>query len=206
MRAGRALEITPNDIYASPPAHAAAPHAHLTEPPNTWTGRQIGTADQSAVGEGERSGTRTRGASHLPLSAPYRRIDTRSTRRSCDNTSVERTCGPKIFSTATRCSVKSPHARTTFACDVTRFAQQYTLNNRVSSSSPGKATTWRCAASPGDVDRFDVVREDEDVLALEEHPRLGVAAQTPRRVRRHSTEPQADHRGARAQVEMSRAR
>src|SRR5436309_3680522 len=30
----------------------------------------------------------------------------------------------------------------------------------------------------GDLDRFDVVLEDEDVLALEEHPRLGVAAQT----------------------------
>src|SRR5436190_13453464 len=30
----------------------------------------------------------------------------------------------------------------------------------------------------GDLDRFDVVLEDHDVLALEEHPRLGVAAQT----------------------------
>lgn len=30
----------------------------------------------------------------------------------------------------------------------------------------------------GDLDRFDVVLEDEDVLALEEHPRIGVAAQT----------------------------
>lgn len=30
----------------------------------------------------------------------------------------------------------------------------------------------------GDLDRFDVVLEDDDVLALEEHPRLGVAAQT----------------------------
>src|SRR6187200_3739369 len=30
----------------------------------------------------------------------------------------------------------------------------------------------------GDLDRCDVVLEDEDVLALEEHPRLGIAAQT----------------------------
>jgi len=30
----------------------------------------------------------------------------------------------------------------------------------------------------GDLDRFDVVLEDEDVIALEEHPRIGVAAQT----------------------------
>jgi 4-hydroxy-3-methylbut-2-en-1-yl diphosphate reductase len=29
-----------------------------------------------------------------------------------------------------------------------------------------------------DLDRFDVVLEDDDVLALDEHPRLGVAAQT----------------------------
>ena len=30
----------------------------------------------------------------------------------------------------------------------------------------------------GDLDRFDIVLEDEDVLALEPHPRMGVAAQT----------------------------
>jgi 4-hydroxy-3-methylbut-2-enyl diphosphate reductase len=30
----------------------------------------------------------------------------------------------------------------------------------------------------GDLDHFDVVLEDDDVLALEEHPRIGVAAQT----------------------------
>jgi 4-hydroxy-3-methylbut-2-enyl diphosphate reductase len=30
----------------------------------------------------------------------------------------------------------------------------------------------------GDLDRFDIVLEDEDVLALEAHPRIGVAAQT----------------------------
>jgi 4-hydroxy-3-methylbut-2-en-1-yl diphosphate reductase len=30
----------------------------------------------------------------------------------------------------------------------------------------------------GDLDRFDVVLEDDDVLTLEEHPRLGVVAQT----------------------------
>ncbi len=30
----------------------------------------------------------------------------------------------------------------------------------------------------GDLDRFDVVLEDDDVLALEEHPRIGIAAQT----------------------------
>ena len=30
----------------------------------------------------------------------------------------------------------------------------------------------------GDLDRFDVVLEDDDVLALGEHPRIGVAAQT----------------------------
>jgi 4-hydroxy-3-methylbut-2-enyl diphosphate reductase len=30
----------------------------------------------------------------------------------------------------------------------------------------------------GDLDRFDVVLEDHDVLALDEHPRIGVAAQT----------------------------
>ena len=34
----------------------------------------------------------------------------------------------------------------------------------------------------GDLDCFDVVLEDEDVLALEEHPRLGVAAQTTQAV------------------------
>src|SRR4029079_122466 len=30
----------------------------------------------------------------------------------------------------------------------------------------------------GDLDRYDVVLDDGDVLALEEHPRLGIAAQT----------------------------
>ena len=30
----------------------------------------------------------------------------------------------------------------------------------------------------GDLDRFDVVLADEDVLALDEHPRIGIAAQT----------------------------
>jgi 4-hydroxy-3-methylbut-2-en-1-yl diphosphate reductase len=34
----------------------------------------------------------------------------------------------------------------------------------------------------GDLDRFDVVLEDDDILALEEHPRLGVAAQTTQSV------------------------
>jgi 4-hydroxy-3-methylbut-2-enyl diphosphate reductase len=34
----------------------------------------------------------------------------------------------------------------------------------------------------GDLDRFDVVLEDEDVLALEEQPRFGVAAQTTQAV------------------------
>jgi 4-hydroxy-3-methylbut-2-enyl diphosphate reductase len=34
----------------------------------------------------------------------------------------------------------------------------------------------------GDLDRFDVVLEDDDVLALEEHARIGVAAQTTQAV------------------------
>src|SRR6186713_1741091 len=34
----------------------------------------------------------------------------------------------------------------------------------------------------GDLDRFDVVLTEEDVLALEEHPRIGVAAQTTQAV------------------------
>jgi 4-hydroxy-3-methylbut-2-enyl diphosphate reductase len=34
----------------------------------------------------------------------------------------------------------------------------------------------------GDLDRFDVVLADADVLALEEHPRIGVAAQTTQAV------------------------
>jgi 4-hydroxy-3-methylbut-2-enyl diphosphate reductase len=34
----------------------------------------------------------------------------------------------------------------------------------------------------GDLDRFDVVLEDADVLALDEHPRFGVAAQTTQAV------------------------
>jgi 4-hydroxy-3-methylbut-2-enyl diphosphate reductase len=34
----------------------------------------------------------------------------------------------------------------------------------------------------GDLDRFDVVLEDEDVLELDEHPRIGVAAQTTQAV------------------------
>src|SRR3954470_21434262 len=34
----------------------------------------------------------------------------------------------------------------------------------------------------GDLDPFDVVLEDEDVVALEEHPRIGVAAQTAQAV------------------------
>jgi 4-hydroxy-3-methylbut-2-enyl diphosphate reductase len=34
----------------------------------------------------------------------------------------------------------------------------------------------------GDLERFDVVLEDEDVLAIEEHPRIGVAAQTTQAV------------------------
>jgi 4-hydroxy-3-methylbut-2-enyl diphosphate reductase len=36
----------------------------------------------------------------------------------------------------------------------------------------------------GDLDRFDVVLDDEDVLALEEHPRFGVAAQTTQAIER----------------------
>jgi 4-hydroxy-3-methylbut-2-enyl diphosphate reductase len=36
----------------------------------------------------------------------------------------------------------------------------------------------------GDLDRFDVVLHDDDVLALEEHPRIGVAAQTTQAVER----------------------
>jgi 4-hydroxy-3-methylbut-2-enyl diphosphate reductase len=36
----------------------------------------------------------------------------------------------------------------------------------------------------GDLDRFDVVLDDHDVLALEEHPRIGVAAQTTQSVER----------------------
>jgi 4-hydroxy-3-methylbut-2-enyl diphosphate reductase len=36
----------------------------------------------------------------------------------------------------------------------------------------------------GDLDRFDVVLDDEDVLGLDEHPRLGVAAQTTQPVER----------------------
>ncbi len=42
----------------------------------------------------------------------------------------------------------------------------------------------------GDLDRFDVVLADEDVLALEEHPRIGVAAQTTQPVEkvRHTVE------------------
>jgi 4-hydroxy-3-methylbut-2-enyl diphosphate reductase len=35
-----------------------------------------------------------------------------------------------------------------------------------------------------DLDRFDVVLQDDDVLALEEHPRIGVAAQTTQAVER----------------------
>ena len=34
----------------------------------------------------------------------------------------------------------------------------------------------------GDLDRFDVVLEEDDVFALEEHPRIGVAAQTTQSV------------------------
>jgi 4-hydroxy-3-methylbut-2-enyl diphosphate reductase len=36
----------------------------------------------------------------------------------------------------------------------------------------------------GDLDRFDVVLDEDDVFALEEHPRLGVAAQTTQAVER----------------------
>jgi 4-hydroxy-3-methylbut-2-en-1-yl diphosphate reductase len=36
----------------------------------------------------------------------------------------------------------------------------------------------------GDLDRFDVVLDEQDVLALEEHPRIGVAAQTTQSVER----------------------
>ncbi|HET9370661.1 MAG TPA: 4-hydroxy-3-methylbut-2-enyl diphosphate reductase [Vicinamibacterales bacterium] len=36
----------------------------------------------------------------------------------------------------------------------------------------------------GDLDRFDVVLEDDDVLALEEHPRIGIASQTTQPVER----------------------
>jgi 4-hydroxy-3-methylbut-2-en-1-yl diphosphate reductase len=36
----------------------------------------------------------------------------------------------------------------------------------------------------GDLDRFDIVLKDEDVLGLEEHPRFGVAAQTTQAVER----------------------
>jgi 4-hydroxy-3-methylbut-2-enyl diphosphate reductase len=54
----------------------------------------------------------------------------------------------------------------------------------------------------GDLDRFDVVLADEDVLALQEHPRIGIAAQTTQPVEkvRHIVElirrrfPQSDVR------------
>jgi 4-hydroxy-3-methylbut-2-en-1-yl diphosphate reductase len=36
----------------------------------------------------------------------------------------------------------------------------------------------------GDLDRFDVVLDEDDVLALDEHPRIGVAAQTTQSVER----------------------
>jgi 4-hydroxy-3-methylbut-2-enyl diphosphate reductase len=36
----------------------------------------------------------------------------------------------------------------------------------------------------GDLDRFDVVLDEDDVLALDEHPRIGVAAQTTQPVER----------------------
>ena len=36
----------------------------------------------------------------------------------------------------------------------------------------------------GDLDRFDVVLDDDDVLSIEEHPRIGVAAQTTQAVDR----------------------
>ena len=36
----------------------------------------------------------------------------------------------------------------------------------------------------GDLDRFDVVLDDDDVLALEEHPRIGVASQTTQSIER----------------------
>ena len=36
----------------------------------------------------------------------------------------------------------------------------------------------------GDLDRFDVVLEDDDIFALDEHPRVGVAAQTTQPVER----------------------
>ena len=36
----------------------------------------------------------------------------------------------------------------------------------------------------GDLDRFDIVLDDDDVLALEAHPRIGVAAQTTQSVER----------------------
>jgi 4-hydroxy-3-methylbut-2-enyl diphosphate reductase len=36
----------------------------------------------------------------------------------------------------------------------------------------------------GDLDRFDVVLEDADVLRIEEHPRLGIAAQTTQPIER----------------------
>jgi 4-hydroxy-3-methylbut-2-enyl diphosphate reductase len=39
----------------------------------------------------------------------------------------------------------------------------------------------------GDLDRFDVVLEDDDVLELEEHPRFGVAAQTTQTVEKCGT-------------------
>jgi len=46
------------------------------------------------------------------------------------------------------------------------------------SSSSGNANHVEVRGLTGDLDRFDVVLPDADVLALEEHPRLGVAAQT----------------------------
>src|SRR5947208_6495513 len=60
----------------------------------------------------EWGGARTKGASQLLLPAPYRRIDTRSMRCSCDNKSDERTCQRKILSTVTPPIVKSPSLQT----------------------------------------------------------------------------------------------
>ena len=48
----------------------------------------------------------------------------------------------------------------------------------ITRSSSASAATWRCAGLTDDLDAFDVVLDESDVLALEEHPRIGIAAQT----------------------------
>jgi len=56
----------------------------------------------------------------------------------------------------------------------------------------------------GDLDDFDVVLDEEGVLALAEHPRIGIAAQTTQSIEKDGIWSRRSNGGSRARMSASR--